>query len=462
MTPKERLLDLLVRLIGRGTQHQFNLLFHKYHEADIAEALELLPTDKKALFFSRILTNETVDVFEEMDMESQIEIIQHFKVENAAELIEKMDKDDGVDLLEALLDEDEQKAQKVLNKMDVEDQIQLNRLLTYKEDSAGTLMTTDFISIPEKLTVKEALDLYKLKSPKENDSAFYLFIVNEYGQIQGVISIRKLLLAQPNTLVKDVRNNYPIKVHVDSDKEDVASMFQKYRSIILPVVDDLDIVLGVITIDDVVDVVVEEASEDILKLSGTSGDDIQGDRLIQGSIWYALIHRLPWLFVAIVGGIISSIIMIYYSKALSQSVISLAFILSFVPMLMGLGGNIGNQSATILVRALAINQIGESKKILTIIRECCVGLIIGTIIGLIVSGYVYLTSDNQIMAICIGATIAINMSVASLIGASLPIIFKTLNIDPAIASAPFISTTLDIIGQIIYFTIAIAMFNAML
>ena len=157
-----------------------------------------------------------MDVFEEMDVDSQIEIIQNFKIENAAELIEKMDKDDGVDLLEALLDEDEEKAQQILSKMDMDDQIQLNRLLTYKEDSAGTLMTTDFVSIPEQLTVKDALDLYKKKSPEENDMAFYLFIVNEYDQIKGVISIRKLLLAPSDSLVKDVRNNYPIKVHVDS------------------------------------------------------------------------------------------------------------------------------------------------------------------------------------------------------------------------------------------------------
>tara|TARA_A100001015_G_scaffold82410_1_gene91394 strand:+ start:365 stop:1753 length:1389 start_codon:yes stop_codon:yes gene_type:complete len=462
MSPKERLLDLLVRLINRGTQQQFNLLFHKYHEADIAEALELLPTDKKTLFFTRILTNETVDIFEEMDMDSQIEIIQNFKIENAAELIERMDKDDGVDLLEALLDEDKGKAQQILSKMDMDDQIQLNRLLTYKEDSAGTLMTTDFVSIPEKLSVKEALDLYKEKSPKENDSAFYLFIVNEHDQIQGVISIRKLLLAPSDSLVKDVRNNYPIKVHVNSDQEDVAKMFQKYRSIILPVVDDLDIVLGVITIDDVVDVVVEEANEDILKLSGTSGDDIQGDKLIQGSIWYALAHRLPWLFVSIFGGIIASLIMIAYSKDLGHSVISLSFILSFVPLLMGLGGNIGNQSATILVRALAINQIDHSKKVATILRELAVGLVIGILIGGVVSGYVYLSSGSNIMAACIGITIALNMSVASFIGASLPVIFKSLNIDPAVASAPFISTALDIIGQVIYFTIAIAMFSYML
>ena len=134
MTPKDRLLDLLLRLINKGSQQQFNLLFHKYHEADIADALELLPTDKKTLFFNRILTTETVDVFEEMDMTSQIEIIQNFKVDNAAALIEKMDKDDAVDLLEALLDEDQLRAKQILNKLDVDDQIELNRLLTYPED----------------------------------------------------------------------------------------------------------------------------------------------------------------------------------------------------------------------------------------------------------------------------------------------------------------------------------------
>tara|TARA_A100001015_G_C15031898_1_gene733784 strand:- start:2044 stop:3432 length:1389 start_codon:yes stop_codon:yes gene_type:complete len=459
MSPKDRLINLLNRLIDKGSQQQFNLLFHRYHEADIADVLEQLPTDRKTLFFSRILTSETVDVFEEMDMESQIDIIQNFKIENAAELIEKMEKDDAVDLLEALLDEDQSKAKQILTKMDLNDQIELNRLLNYKDDSAGALMTTDFVTIPEQLTVKEALTLYQKKSPKESDAAFYLFIVNGHNQIKGVISIRKLLLAPGEILVKEVRNNHPIKVHVTTDQEDVAKLFQKYRSIVLPVVDELDIVLGVITIDDVVDVVVEEANEDMLKLSGTSGDDVQSNKLIYGSIWYALVHRLPWLFVTIIGGIVASLVMVYYAKSLNATVISLSFILSFVPLLMGLGGNIGNQSATILVRALAINQISNAKKIIIISREFGLGLLIGALIGVIVAGYIYLTSNNIIISTCVGLTIAVNMSLASLIGASLPIILKALNIDPAVASAPFISSTLDIISQIIYFTIAIMMFN---
>ena len=457
-----RLLDLLIRLIERGSQSQFNLLFHKYHEADIADALELLTSEQKTRFFTRIKPTDSVDVFEEIDLESKIEVIQSFKIDNAAELIEKMDKDDAVDLLDALLNEDKENTQNILSKMDIEDQIELSKLLKYTGDTAGTLMTTDFISIPEKLTVKEALALYKEKMPKENDAAFYLFIVNENNQIQGVISLRKLLLSPSGKYVKEIRNDHPITVHVDQDQEEVAKIFQKYRSIALPVVDDLNIVLGVITVDDIVDVVIEEASEDMLKLSGTSGEDIQSNKLIEGGIWYALVHRLPWLGVTLVGGIIASYIMVIFSKALNQSNIHLSLVLSFVPLLMGLAGNVGNQSATILVRAFAINDVNLKRRWVIILREVLIGSSIGILIGIIVGSYVWMTTGNEIFAMSILLAILLNMTIAVLFGAGLPVIFKQINIDPAVASAPFISTALDIIGQIIYYIIVIMLLNVMI
>jgi magnesium transporter len=460
MTPNQRVINLLIRLINSGTQSQFKLFFHRYHEVDIADALSELDSEQKMAFFSRFTNKDQVDVFEEMDMESQIELIQNFKLDHATEMIETMDKDDAVDLLEALLDENNEKAQEILGSLDVQDQIQLKRLLSYKEGTAGALMTTDYISIPEDLRVKDALELYKQSAPKENDAAFYLFIVNDHQQIKGVISIRKLLLASSDVFIKEIRNDNPITVHVDADQEDAANIFQKYRSIILPVVDDLDIVLGVITIDDIVDVVVEEANEDILKLSGTVMDDIESDKLIYGNVLHALGHRLPWLCVTIVGGIVASYIMISYSKDLIQPMFSLAFILSFVPLLMGLGGNIGNQSATIIVRALAVNQINKAWHI--ILREFSIGVILGSFIGGIVGGYIFLTTPHHIMALCIGGTVVINMSVAALLGAALPVLFNSLRIDPAVASAPFISTSLDIIGQIIYFSITLFMFQLFL
>ena len=405
----------------------------------------------------RIKPKDSVDVFEEMDIDSKIEIIQSFKIDNAADLIEKMDKDDAVDLLEALLDEDKENAQKLLGKMEIADQIELRRLLQYTGDTAGTLMTTDYISIPEKLSVREALNLYKEKLPEENDAAFYLFIVNENNQIKGVISLRTLLLSPEEKNVKEIRNDYPITVHVEQDQEDVAKLFQKYRSIVLPVVDDMNIILGVITVDDIVDVVIEEASEDMLKLSGTSGDDLQSNRLIEGGIWYALAHRLPWLGVTIVGGIMASYIMMIFSRTVDENLVSLSMILSFVPLLMGLAGNVGNQSATILVRAFAINDLKMIRRWVIILRELFIGSSIGILIGLIVGSFVWLTTGNGIFSICITSAIFLNISIAAFFGASLPVILKQINVDPAVASAPFISTSLDIIGQLIYYIIVIGL-----
>ena len=459
---KTSLLELLVRLIEGGTQSQFNLLFHKYHEADIADSLELLTGDQRTRFFTLFKPKDSVEIFEEMDLDSKIDVIQRFKVESAAELIEKMDKDDAVDLLEALLDDDESNAQKILGKMEIQDQIDLRRLLKYTDDTAGTLMTTDYISIPEKLTVKEALKRYKEKMPKENDAAFYLFIVNENNQIKGVISLRTLLLSPENKYVKEIRNDYPITVHVDNDQEEVAKIFQKYRSIVLPVVDDMNIVLGVITVDDIVNVVIEEASEDILKLSGTSGDDLQSNKLIEGDIWYALVHRLPWLGVTIIGGVIASYIMIIFSKLIDKQLISLSLVLSFVPLLMGLAGNIGNQSATILVRAFAISDVKISKRLVIVFREILIGGSIGSLIGAIVGSFVWFSTGNSIFALCIMSAIFLNMTIAALFGASLPVIFKQMNIDPAVASAPFISTSLDIIGQLVYYLIIILLLQVLI
>ena len=397
-----------------------------------------------------------------MVIDDQIEIFQNFKGKTATEIFEHMDKDDAVDLLEALLDKNEQKAQELMNSLDVAQQIQLKRLLSYKEDTAGALMTPDYVSIPELLTVNDALNVYKKDHPKSNDAAFYLFIVNDFQQIKGIISIRDLLLSDSDTAIRDIRNNYPIKVHVDTDQEEVAKIFQKYRSMLLPVVDDMDVLLGVITVDDVVDVVIEEATEDLYKLSGTAGDDIESKKLLQGNIFYSIGHRLPWLGVSIIGGIIASFIMVFYSIQLKPGNMSLAIILSFIPLLIGLGGNVGNQSATIIVRAIATKDIPDDSNIRPIIRETSIGILIGVLVAVFIGVYVFLTTNNQVFSLCVALTIIVNTGFASLLGSTLPIILNRFNIDPAIASAPFISTAIDIIGQIIYFSIAMALFQLFL
>ncbi len=459
MPQHDRIIGLIDRLIDSGKKNQFNLLFHKYHEADIAEALSTMKIERQQQFFTKISVGDGVDIFEELDVDTQIQIMQQYKSQRQVDVIETMDKDDAVDLLEALLDEDQAMANNIIQQLDREDQIQFKQLMSFKDGSAGALMTPDYVSIPEKLTVKKAIDLYKSKKPADNDAAFYLFIVDDAQKIQGVISLRKLLLSSPNAYVKNIRNDHPITVHVHTDQEAVAQLFQKYRSIVLPVVNDQKVVLGVITIDDVVDVVVEEANEDLLKLSGTAGSEIEVDKLISGSIWYSIWHRLPWLVVSIFAGLVASVVMIYFSDKFTPFNVSLSFLLSFVPLLIGLGGNIGNQSSTILVRALALQEFSISKKLTAVTRELVIGLCLGVVMAVCVGVSIMILFNQSIMALSVGIAIVLNMLFASIIGAALPIAFQTLKIDPAVASAPFISSVLDIVGQVIYFLIALAVLS---
>lgn len=459
MTQIDRMVTILRKLILSGINHQFSLFFRRYHEADIADAVSVLTQDERKEFFNKISRSDGADVLEEMDLDTQIELIQTFRSSTAVEIIEKMSQDDAVDLLEALLDEHQEKAAEILNGFSAEDQQTLKRLLQYKEYTAGGLMTPAFVSIPELLTVNQALAVYRDSCPKNDGSAFYVFVVNDYNQLRGLTTIRDLLLTDSNEAVKNIRNNYPIKVHVDTDQEDVAAIFQKYRSIVLPVVDDHDVILGVITVDDIVDVVIDEASEDMLKLSGTTVDDSEGKQLLSGQIAYTILHRLPWLMVSIFGGIIASLTMIGFSKHISSPFIPLELMLSFIPLLIGIGGNIGNQSATIVVRGLATHVISMTSANRVMIRETIIGTLIGGLIAIVVCMYTYAITQQWVVTLAIYVTIVLNMCLAAWLGALLPIMFKRFNIDPAIASAPFISTALDILGQIIYFMVIIQAFR---
>ncbi len=447
---RKPLVRVLKRLIDNGTSSQWQLLFQKHHVADIADAVSQLSLSKKKLFFKHVKSPSRIMVFELLDTADQIAIIQVLKTTNAAQFLAAMDKDDSADLVGALLDTDANHAHSILSKMPPVDQQALKQLLMYPNGSAGALMTTDMITIPERLTVGEALAVYRGQAPKESDAAFYLFVVNDDQVIKGVVTLRKLVLANPGQLVKHVRNNYPIMVHVTADQEDVADLFQKYRSIVLPVVDDAHHILGVITIDDVVDVVVEEASEDILKMAGATSYEANHERLMQGTFFYSLRHRLPWLIVTVMGGVMASRLMIAFSPYVTNLGVTLSVILSFVPLLMGLSGNVGNQSAAIVVRALGLTSATLRQRYQYIGRECVLGVGFGGVLAMGVSGYVYV-AGYPVIALAIGISVVLNMIIATFLGSALPVVLDYLRIDPAIASAPFISTSLDSIGQVVYF-----------
>ncbi|MBT5855024.1 magnesium transporter [bacterium] len=457
--PLDHITDLIRRLVDRGTEQQYYLFFLKYHEADIAEALADVTPDERARFFSKVKLESGADVFEEMEPSFQLQLVESLKTELVAKYVGEMDPDDAADLMEDLREEDEELADEILEALPESEAADIQELLSYNEDSAGALMTSEYLWIPEDLTVSGAIDSYRSQAPPDSELSFYVYIVDGNGTLVGVTSIRNLLLAEPDEPIKDVRNDSPIKVHQDVDQEKVAKMFRKYDLVVLPVVDDWDQLLGIITIDDVVDVVVEEATEDMYRLSGTGTSDFEEGKLLHGKSIYAVWSRLPWLLVTILGGLVASYVMVFYSNHFPQGFVPLAVSLSFVPLLMGLGGNVGNQSATIIVRGLATGGLRDNDVMRILLRELVVGGLIGVLVGLVVFLITSFFGYHWQFAMIVAVSVVMNIIVAAIIGATLPIVFRKMNIDPAVASAPFISTTLDIIGQIIYFGLTILLLH---
>ena len=452
-TQKSRIALLIERLIDNGSSKQYHLFFQKYHEADIADALEELSLDMRLRFFTRAKPETAAEVLEEMALTNQTELISQLKTVLAATYIEQMDPDDAADLLEDLFETNEEIASNIIHALPKDDAADIKELLSYPEESAGAIMTLEFLSIPENLSVKDALHFFKEKNPPDSEISFYIYIVDLHHRLVGYTTLRSLVLADATQEIRDIRNDYPIKATVDMDQEVVASLIQKYDLIAIPVVDHENRLVGLITVDDVVDVVIEEATEDIYKLSGTT--DIQEFKLLEGKLVFPIISRIPWLFMTILGGIISAYLINKYSSFFTTHQFTLALSLGFIPLLMGLGGNIGNQSSTIIVRGLSTGLISHHRYLHYIFRECLVGLSIGSIMATIIFILSQLFHLNLQLSMVIMFSVFINISVAALIGASIPIIFKRLGIDPAVASAPFISTTLDIIGLIIYFSITL-------
>lgn len=452
--------NVLKKLIHKGTTKQYILFFKQCHEADIAESLEELTIEERIQFFSKVNPELSAEILEELDITQQIEIISKFKISIAAKFIEEMEPDDAVDLLEELQETNEDQVEKIINALPKKEQQDLRSLLSYEDDSAGSIMTTSFLEIPENLTIAEAIKSIKNQNPPETELSFYIFIINTEQQLVGYTTMRDLLMADSALKIKNIRNNYPITIHVNDDREEVAKQFQKYNMSVLPVINDQDLIKGVITVDDIVDVVVEEANEDILKLTGTSVEDEK--KIFSGTTIYHIIYRLPWLIITIGGGIVASYIITHYSTLFTSNLFPLALSLSFIPLLMGLGGNVGNQSSAIIVRRIATNTLKEKHRYI-ILKEILVGSGLGLILGLILLFYnIMIANHPPIFSYIVSISLLSNSIVATFFGTALPLLFNKLNIDPAIASAPFISTSLDIIGQIIYFLITLKMIHILL
>ncbi|MBZ4653772.1 MAG: magnesium transporter [Peptococcaceae bacterium] len=443
---KKLLLQELEAYITHLDAEKAKTFLNDLQPVDIAEIIEELELKEQQWILSLLDSETAALVLNELDPELGGELLGHLNEERAGEILEEMSFDDAADLLSELSDQEQNK---YLELLESEDQQDVRELMTYREDTAGGLMTTEYVAVREDITAARAIEVLREIAP-DAETVYYVYVINLKNQLVGVISLRELIIANPDSLIRDIMRRKVVSVPVDMDQEEVARIVTKYNFLAVPVIDHDNSLLGIITVDDVIDVIHEEAAEDLYRLAGAAGEEEEEEEEFFQRIFASLKARLPWLFITMLGGLVSGRVLSGFSEQI-DAVVALAF---FIPLLTGMGGNVGTQSSTVTVRGIATGQIKQDQIFTVVLRESLVGAAIGSILGLIVGVIASVWQQKPMLGIVVGLAMLGNMLTAATMGTLVPLIFRRIGIDPAVASAPFISTAIDITGLLIYSTLA--------
>ncbi len=444
------LLDTFRRLIRRKANSNIKKLLNKTHSADLAQLFRYFNNNEKTFLFNLLQKNNEAsgELLSELDESIISDLLLPLQPIEVANILRKMGSDDIADILN-LLDQD--KAQLILEKLKNKESEELEELMSYPDDSAGGLMSFDVFSLPESTKAIDAIT--SIQSYKQAEMVFYLYVTDENSHLTGVVSLRDLVTAPPDSILKSFMEDDVVFVSSNTDQEEVAKLVSKYNLLAIPVIDSDRTLLGIITVDDVVDVIREEATEDFLQMAGIGKDR----EILMRSTFDNVKLRLPWLFASWIGGTIAAYIIGKFEPFL-ESMIALA---AFIPVIIGMGGNVGTQSSTIIVRGFATGRLELSKVGIVIWKEMRVGLILGIFYGLllgIVSMFQFINAPSE-LGFVLGLSICVSMIIATSIGTLVPIFLRKLDVDPAIASGPFVTTAIDILGILAYFLIAISLMS---
>ncbi len=415
------------------------------HPGDLLDLVEELEIEEQAQLMEKLSEDDAALLFEEMEDFEQAEILRLMDKDRAVTIVKTLASDDAADLIGELSSEEAQEILEIIK--EDEEQADFGDLLKYPEESAGGIMTTEYISLPEDIPVEEAISRLREIAP-EAETIYYVFVVDQEGRLIGVLSLRDLIAASDGTLLKSIMRRNVISVNAALDQEEVARVVSKYDLLAVPVIDDEDRMLGIITVDDVIDVMEQEATEDIYRLAGAS--EVEGMELTKASVGKVVRLRLPWLFISMAGGILSGSVIGGFESTL-EAIVMLAV---FIPVIMDMGGNVGTQSSTIFVRGLATGEIEKAEVWPYFFREIRIGIVMGVLCGLLISVTAYLWQGNPYLGLVVGISMLGTISVAALIGTLVPLLCSKINIDPAITAGPFVTTIKDVTGLLIYFAIA--------
>ena len=436
--------DTYRRLLRRQAKTNLIKLTRKTHPADLAILFRHFTLEEQTEIFTLMKENEnTAEFLTELDDSLVSELLSNENLERIASIIEKAPTSDQSGILNLL---EEEKAQSVIELLNIDEQEEIAEIMGYPEDSAGSLMNTEVFTLHESITAGDAIKT--LQDQENAEMVFYLYITDDDDRLVGVISLRILTTTPSTTTLKDIMIKNVHTIRPETDQEEVARIVAQYNFLAVPVVDSESHLLGIVTVDDVVDVIREEATEDFLQMAGAGKDR----EILLKSSWESAKTRLPWLFASWIGGVIAAYLIGVFEGML-ENIIALA---AFIPVILGMGGNIATQSSTIIVRGMATGRVNIGGEIKLILKEMKVGIILGALYGVLLGVFAkYIFADSHTnLGIVVGLSICVSMLVAATVGTVIPLLLRKLDIDPAVATGPFVTTSIDILGVLFYFLIA--------
>ena len=439
--------DIFIKLLAQREFKAVRSILDVMNEVDIASLLSTLSDKELALAFRLIPKDKAAEVFSNMDSSMQTYLVTMFTEKELKELLDDLYMDDTVDMLEEL---PANLVKRILATVSASDRSMINQLLNYPEDSAGSIMTTEYVDLREEMTVGQAMA--HIKKTGIHKETIYTCYITERRKLVGIVSAKDLMTTDDDVPIKDLMETEIISVYTHADQEQVAQLFTKYDLLALPVIDLDGRMVGIVTFDDAMDVMVDEATEDITKMAAINPSE---KTYFETSVLQHAKNRIPWLLILMFTSIITGTIITRYENAFA----AIPLLVSFIPMLMDTGGNCGSQSATLIIRGIALDEIRFTDLFKVMFKEFRISLIVGAFLAVANGVRIFIQYHNPGLAVVIACSLMGTVIMAKLVGCILPLLAKKVNLDPAIMASPLITTLVDTFSILIYFNIATILFR---
>ena len=444
LTASEKIAADLEQLLIAGNYDTAKLILEPSQPVDIAEAIGKLPQILQALAFRLLKKDEAIEVYEYLEPIVQQTLLERLRSGEVLEIVEKMSPDDRVQLFDEL---PAKVVKKFLSALSPGERKVTAELLGYKPETAGRLMTTEFIDLKEMQTAQEALSLIRKRAPF-TETIYSLYVTDKERHLTGILSLRDLVVAEPHMQIGEVMTREVVNTTTDTNQEEVARAIQRYDFLALPVVDKENRLVGIVTVDDLIDVIEQEATRDIYAAGAVQAGD--EDDYFQSGLFTIARRRIVWLLILVLANGITTKVIAMNDQILSEVVILAAFI----PLLIGTGGNVGAQSSTVVIRGLSTQKIKSLGSFKAIMKEALTGALLGILMLIVVIPFAWWQGEGPLIGLAVGISLLSITTLAATAGALLPLMFDRMGLDPALMSSPFITTATDIAGVFIYLNTA--------